>query len=150
MENRIPPPVVFIVTALVMAQLPPSPLLQGLPNIVRGVLIALFLSVAALHTPPALWRFYRAGTTPSPLQPEKASHLVQEGPYRWTRNPMYVGLASALLAWATYLGSLWAFLGPLAFAAYLTRFQILPEERALLQLFGDDYREYQRRVPRWL
>jgi protein-S-isoprenylcysteine O-methyltransferase Ste14 len=55
---------------------------------------------------------------------------------------MYLGMLIALLAWAIYLPSALAFLGPVAFALYITRFQILPEERAMHSLFGSAFSEY--------
>ena len=86
----------------------------------------------------------------NPLHPERATALVTSGPYRFTRNPMYVGILLLLSAWAVYLGSAspWFFL-PLAFVT-LTVQQIMPEEKILAQTFADGYRAYQDRVPRWL
>lgn len=95
-------------------------------------------------------RFARARTTVSPLAPEKASQLVTEGPYAVSRNPMYVGLALLLVAWALWLGSASPWLVPPLFVALLTRFQIKPEETALAARFGEPYREYLRAVPRWI
>jgi protein-S-isoprenylcysteine O-methyltransferase Ste14 len=63
---------------------------------------------------------------------------------------MYVGLACALIAWAVFLGSAWALLGPVAFVLYTGRFQIAPEERALEKLFGSEYSDYCAKVRRWL
>ena len=63
---------------------------------------------------------------------------------------MYAGLAALLLAWAVYLAVPWAFLGPLAFVLAITRFQIVPEERVLLEKFGTAYADYRRQVRRWL
>ncbi len=84
------------------------------------------------------------------MKPEAASSLVVTGIYKVTRNPMYVGLSFLLLAWAVFLWSAWALLGPLVFLAYIFRFQIAPEERALATLFGADYSAYKARVRRWL
>jgi protein-S-isoprenylcysteine O-methyltransferase Ste14 len=84
------------------------------------------------------------------MKPETATALVCGGVYTVTRNPMYLGLLVLLIAWAVYLSSAWALLGPLAFAVYITRFQILPEERALGTLFGAEYAAYRARVRRWL
>jgi protein-S-isoprenylcysteine O-methyltransferase Ste14 len=94
--------------------------------------------------------FRRARTTVNPTRPEEATQLVRSGVYRITRNPMYVGLACLLVAWAVFLSSPWALLGPLAFVLYIGRFQIAPEERALAKLFGSDYSAYQAEVRRWL
>ena len=55
-----------------------------------------------------------------------------------------------LLAWAGFLGAWWVLPGPFAFAAYLRRFQIAPEEDALASLFGAQYLSYKSRVRRWL
>ncbi|MGZ5132161.1 MAG: methyltransferase family protein, partial [Caldimonas sp.] len=94
--------------------------------------------------------FRRARTTVNPTKPQSASSLVVSGIYRLTRNPMYVGLLLLLLAWAAFLCSPWALLGPLAFVLYIGRFQIAAEERALLALFGSEYSAYKARVRRWL
>src|SRR6185295_5497363 len=72
--------------------------------------------------------FRRAQTTINPMKPEAARSLVSSGVYRFTRNPMYVGLLLALLAWATFLSAPLALAGPLAFVLYIGRFQIAPEE----------------------
>lgn len=94
--------------------------------------------------------FRRHGTTVDPLHPEGASRVVDTGPYRYTRNPMYLGFAVMLTGWAVGLAHpLGAILPPL-FIAYLTRFQIRPEERALRAKFGEDFEAYAQRVPRWL
>ncbi|MFN8610037.1 MAG: isoprenylcysteine carboxylmethyltransferase family protein [Vulcanimicrobiota bacterium] len=146
LKNRIPPPLVFLVTGLAMFSC--APRIAPLPGAV--VLIPLLVLVALLHAVPAFFQFRGAATTVSPLRPAEASSLVTSGPYRWTRNPMYLGLTCLLLAWAAYLGSLRVFLGPLFFVAYITYFQILPEEQALRQLFGQEYEQYRLRVPRWL
>lgn len=94
--------------------------------------------------------FKRAGTTFNPFKPENSSALVTSGVYGFTRNPMYLGLAMALLGWATFLSSAWTLAGPVAFVLYITRFQIVPEERVLAGRFGEAYAGYAARVRRWL
>jgi protein-S-isoprenylcysteine O-methyltransferase Ste14 len=76
--------------------------------------------------------------------------LVTGGIYRYTRNPMYVGLVFVLVGWAAFLASLWTLVGPLACALYLQRFQIEPEERVLGERFGAAYADYAASVRRWL
>jgi protein-S-isoprenylcysteine O-methyltransferase Ste14 len=63
---------------------------------------------------------------------------------------MYVGLLFVLVAWAVFLSSAWALLGPLVFVLYMNQFQIAPEERVLSGMFGTDYTAYKARVRRWL
>ena len=92
----------------------------------------------------------RAGSTIDPTRPAAASALVTGGPFRISRNPMYVGFTLMLLAWAAWLQSPWALAGPVLFALYLGRWQIVPEERALRAKFGAAYADYEARVRRWL
>jgi protein-S-isoprenylcysteine O-methyltransferase Ste14 len=95
--------------------------------------------------------FRRADTTVDPRQPGKSSALVTRGIYARTRNPMYVGMLLVLLGWGAFLSNgLGLALGPAAFFLYVNHRQIPAEERALSQAFGDAYREYARRVRRWL
>jgi protein-S-isoprenylcysteine O-methyltransferase Ste14 len=94
--------------------------------------------------------FRQHRTTINPLHPENTSRLVTGGIYRISRNPMYVGMALLLLAWAVYLESPAALLGIGGFIAYITHFQIMPEETLLAQHFGADFSAYRQRVRRWL
>ena len=63
---------------------------------------------------------------------------------------MYVGLTLVLIGWAAFLCSAWALPGPVVFVLYITRFQIVPEERVLAGKFGAAYAQYTARVRRWL
>jgi protein-S-isoprenylcysteine O-methyltransferase Ste14 len=97
----------------------------------------------------ALFEFLRAKTTVNPLSPEAASAIVTSGIYRYSRNPMYVGLLLALLGWSVWLSHLLPFALLPFFILYINRFQIEPEERALSVKFGGLYRDYRRSVRRW-
>ncbi|WP_036553881.1 methyltransferase family protein [Nocardioides insulae] len=94
--------------------------------------------------------FYRHGTTVDPVHPDRASTLVTSGPFRFTRNPMYLGMTGLLVAHAVWRGRPVAVLPAAAFVVYLDRFQIPPEEEALTANFGEDYDDYRSSVPRWL
>lgn len=149
-ENRIPPPLVALLIALLMwlaAEWLPS---TGLPPVIRYGAGAIVLMAGICFALPAVRSFRRAGTTVNPVKIEAASDLVTSGIYNVSRNPMYVGLTLVLCAWSFFLGSLWTLVGPVVFVAYITRFQIIPEERVLAVKFGESYREYCRRVRRWL
>lgn len=94
--------------------------------------------------------FRRADTTVNPVDVKDASSLVQAGPYRLSRNPMYVGMAGLLFAHAVGRRS-WIALVPLVgYVVVMDRTQIPAEENALREKFGADYDDYAFRVPRWL
>jgi protein-S-isoprenylcysteine O-methyltransferase Ste14 len=116
----------------------------------RELLAAVLVVIALTIGVSAIVSFGRARTTLNPLQPDAASALVVRGIYRWTRNPMYLAMLLVLVAWACIVanGAALAIL-PL-FVAYLNRFQIAPEERALQARFGDEFQQYKRTVRRWL
>jgi protein-S-isoprenylcysteine O-methyltransferase Ste14 len=150
LEAKVPPPAVAAVVAVAIwgtSRL--APLLQA-PSVLRAVAAAAIALVGVGFSAAGILAFRRARTTVNPTTPEKASSLVNSGVYRITRNPMYVGLSCVLVAWAVFLSSAWALLGPVAFMLYIGRFQIAPEERALTKLFGSAYASYQARVRRWL
>ena len=147
---RVPPVALFAVVALLMwavASWLPSWRI-ALPG--RTVATVLLLLVAGAIGIAGVRAFDRARTTVDPLRPERASALVTSGIYRRTRNPMYVALAIALLAWAVWLAHPPAAAGIVAFVAWMNRFQIAAEERALRALFGAEFEHYCREVPRWL
>jgi protein-S-isoprenylcysteine O-methyltransferase Ste14 len=89
-------------------------------------------------------------TTVNPLTPGASSSVVSSGIYRISRNPMYLGFLLALAGWAVYLSNAGAALLLPVFVAYLTQYQIKPEERSLLAKFGSEFAQYMSRVRRWL
>ena len=116
----------------------------------RAVVAAVFFIAALVTGLPAVLGFRRAKTTVNPLKPEASTALVTGGIYRWTRNPMYLAMLLLLAAWACIVSN-WAALAMLPlFVAYLNRFQIGPEERALQARFGAEFDSYRRQVRRWL
>lgn len=150
LDNRVPPPVAGLLLAVLMWWLAPHGPLLGWPPGLRSALALLLVGVGGSFDMAGIWAFRRQRTTVNPLRPANASALVTGGVYRITRNPMYVGMACFLLAWAVWLGALVALAGPLVFVAFITRFQIRPEERVLTALFGDAFTDYTQRVRRWL
>ena len=149
-ELRIPPPLVAILVAAGMwlaSYVLPAFDVGRAP---RLALAALFVLAGAIGAILAFRAFGRAETTVDPVRIDRASALVTTGIYGLTRNPMYVGLALLLCGWASWLAAPWTIIGPVGFVAFVTRFQIVPEERMLLTRFGDGYAAYRRRVRRWL
>lgn len=150
LETRIPAPFVAMAIALAMHFLPQADPLADAIDVVRLAAIDLSMNLSALVAIAAFAGFIHARTTINPLRPERASVLVTHGIYRYTRNPMYLSLLLLLVAYASYLGTWAALAGPVLYVAYITRFQILPEERVLLSKFGAEYEAYRRRVRRWI
>jgi protein-S-isoprenylcysteine O-methyltransferase Ste14 len=150
LELRIPPPVVgLLVGAGMWAVAQALPMLQ-VPRLVRLAAVAVLGASGVAVAIGGVIAFRRARTTVNPLKPETSSALVCTGVYSFTRNPMYLGMALVLVAWAAFLSSVWSLAGPALFAWYITRFQIVPEERVLQKLFGESFTEYRQRVRRWL
>lgn len=108
------------------------------------------LVIALLLMAAAIMAFIRSRTTINPMRPSNASRLITSGVFRLTRNPIYLGDALALAAWAVWLGNFWVFWLVALFVAYIDRAQIAPEEAALRQTFGQAYTDYCARVRRWL
>ena len=148
LELKIPPAAVWLICALLMwaiAHLLPFGALPHLPAVaITFTMIGVGVGLAAL------WSFHKARTTINPLDPSQATHFVSKGIYQLTRNPMYVGLVCCLLAWAIWLSYLLTWIGILLFIAYMTRFQIIPEERILKLKFGKEYENYCLKVRCWL
>jgi protein-S-isoprenylcysteine O-methyltransferase Ste14 len=150
LELRIPPPIVGLIVGggmWTVAHLPP---ILPLPWISRLLVAVVLVTIGVAVALGGVASFRRARTTVNPLKPETSVALVSTGVYSFTRNPMYLGMGWALFAWAVYLSSVWSLLGPVLFALYITRFQIVPEERALERLFGASFAAYKKRVRRWL
>ena len=106
------------------------------------VLVAVALAIAARA------RFTRAGTNVNPMLPTTA--LVLEGPYKFTRNPMYLGLTMLVTGVALFSNAVWMLVVLIPTVFVLQREVIAKEERYLEAKFGDEYRAYRSRVRRWL
>lgn len=150
LELKIPPPLVMLVTALLMWLASAVVPFLGLALPWRWPVVVV-LGCAAFATAGAgVLAFVRARTTVNPHTPHASVTLVATGVYRLTRNPMYLGLLMLLVAWGVYLANLLALALLPLFVLYLNRFQIGPEERALATKFGAAYASYQASVRRWL
>lgn len=150
LEKRIPPLALVLIVGLLMWLIAISgPRIEaGEPF--RLALAAILFGLGTLFPLAGVISFRRSKTTVDPRKPEASSTLVSSGIYRYSRNPMYVGFGLWLLAWGLFLASTWALIGVLFFVVYMNRFQIEPEERALRATFGEAFRDYERRVRRWL
>lgn len=146
--SRIPPPAIYFAGFLIGVAIELAWPIGSLPSAFAlaaglvGGAVWLALDVRAMML------FQKAGTGVAPTQP--TTGLVTHGPYRVTRNPMYVGMAFLYLGLALALGVIWSLALLPVVLAIVDRLVIAPEERYLEAKFGEKYREYKRRVRRWL
>ena len=150
LELKVPPPILALCLAPLMWFTPALVRSVVVPFGVRlGVALALVV-IGQCISISGMVSFRRAKTTMNPIKPGAASSLVSSGVYRFTRNPMYLGLSVTLLGWAMFLANPLALLAVPLFVLYINRFQINPEERVLSSLFGAEYAAYKEKVRRWL
>jgi protein-S-isoprenylcysteine O-methyltransferase Ste14 len=150
LELKVPPPIVALVTGVVMWLA--SSLFAPFPDpfCVRASIAVVLACLGAAIDVVAIVTFRRASTTVHPMKPQRASTLVTSGVFGFSRNPMYLGMVLYLVAWAVYLSNWLAALIVPLFVLYMNRFQIAPEERVLESLFGEKYAAYKETVGRWV
>lgn len=150
LELLIPPPVIMLATGVLMwvaSTLFPALAFPWLHSAAWGAaaaLLGLAVSLSGVAT------FKHARTTVDPRRPAEATTLITSGIYRYSRNPMYLGVMLVLIGWALFLGNLLSALLIVGFVLYINRYQILPEERLLQEKFGGDFTAYKGRVRRWI
>jgi protein-S-isoprenylcysteine O-methyltransferase Ste14 len=149
LELRIPPPVLALVTALVMWAGASHATPKHRPSWLHGAMLGILVT-GAIVMAGGIVALRAARTTVAPTRPDTSTHLVRSGIYRLTRNPIYLGVLLILTAWAMHLWQPQSFVALPVFAGWLHRFQILPEERALRARFGADFDAYVAGTSRWL
>lgn len=150
LQLKIPPPLVVFVAAALMAGAAYAFPGAEIDIPARVVLAVVFAVIGAVCIGSGIAEFRRHGTTIDPREPQRSSSLVDTGIFRFTRNPMYLGLLVVLTGWAVYLSNLLPFIVLPMYVLYLGKYQIEPEERLLAAKFGDHYEAYRRKVRRWI
>jgi len=148
MNNKIPPPIVTFICGLAI-YFSKTFFIQFFSynnNTISLFLLILGLTVFTL----AVKAFNRKKTTVNPLEPRQASSLVSTGIFKYSRNPMYLGMLIILLAISFKFNLVGGIVISLFFYLFITKFQILPEEEAMNELFGDEFIEYSNRTRRWI
>ena len=148
---RFPPPAIYVIGLLVgfgVDRLWPLRIVRsGQMSALRLAGISLAAAGVALAA-WALYAFRSVGTSPLPIRPTTA--IASRGPYRFTRNPMYLGMAALSAGVALLANALWPLLMLIVVLGLVQAIVILPEERYLERKFGNDYRVYKTKVRRWL
>jgi protein-S-isoprenylcysteine O-methyltransferase Ste14 len=143
----VPPPLLYAVplaAGLLIQHWRHLPVVPGWAAVPLGV-ACVFLGLVGL---PAVLAFHRARTSPNPFRPSSA--LVTTGPYRFSRNPMYVGITLLYAGVALWVNTVWPLLFLPGILIVMYYGVIVLEEAYLERIFGDEYRQYARRVRRWV
>ncbi len=150
LDLKIPPLLLAVLFGILMWFVPAVPSGFAFSSSFRIAAAAVLAAGGAAFLVLGIVAFRKARTTPNPMKPETASSLVTSGVYRYSRNPMYVGMVAILIAWGVFLSNLFALALAAGFGFYLNRFQIQPEEDAMDALFGEAFQNYKKQVRRWL
>ena len=148
MKTKIPPPILALVM-IVLIYLS-SFFIESTTFNYQGSLSVLVLILGLACAVPSFKLFARYKTTISPLKPSDATALVTEGMYRYSRNPMYLGLLLLTIASTIWFGTWFGIIINILFIFLINFLQIIPEEEALLEIFGEEYEEYKKNVRRWI
>jgi len=147
MKNRVPPPIVTLICALLIYLSKPffPELIFNYSNQIFLFFLISGLSIILI----SFQTFKREKTTINPIKIEKASSLVTNGIFKYSRNPMYLGMVLILISIAIKFNFYGGIPVVVFFVYFITSFQILPEEKAMLKLFGEDFINYKNKTRRW-
>ena len=148
MKTKIPPPILalMMIGLIYLSSLIVVPITfnyQGTFSIL-GIIIGLACAI------PSFRLFARYKTTISPLTPSETTALVTEGMYRYSRNPMYLGLLLLTFSSTIWFGTWLGLILNIMFIFLINLLQIIPEEEALQEIFGEEYADYKKKVRRWV
>ena len=147
-KTKIPPPLVALTFGFLINYTKNIfPKIEIGRGYVFGSIIIL-LGIIIILSAIVLFKKYK--TTITPLKPSKATKLIVSGVYKFSRNPMYLGLLLVLLGISIILNLTGGFFLIPLFILYLNIFQIVPEENAMVDLFKDEFLEYRKNVRRWI
>ena len=146
MKTKIPPPILaLIMIAIIYLS---SFIVETFTFSYQTVLSVLVVVVGFGCALPSFRLFAKNKTTISPFTPWETTALVTAGMYRYSRNPMYLGLVLLTIAATIFFGTWLGIVIVVAFIFLLNLLQIIPEEEALLDIFGEEYVEYKKKVRR--
>lgn len=150
LELKIPPPVLTIISILLMWGLAKMTASSSFFFSGQKAIAVILILIGIAFGLIGIFSFKKSSTTTNPSQPETTSQLVTSGIFKLSRNPMYLGIVWVLLGWLVFLGNLFSLLIPILFVLYLTQFQIKPEEKILCKKFGKAYETYKKSTRRWI
>ena len=148
MNNKIPPPIVAFICGLAIYF--SKSFFNQFYNFNNNI-ISLFLLILGLAIFLSAVKSFRIQkTTVNPLEPKQASSLVTSGVFKFSRNPMYLGMLIILLSLSCKFNLIGGMIISLFFYIFITKFQIIPEEAAMNELFGNEFIDYSKKTRRWI
>ena len=148
MNNKIPPPIVTFICGLAIYF--SKSFFNQFFSYSNNIISLFLLILGLLVFLSAVKSFRRQKTTVNPLEPRQASSLVTSGIFKFSRNPMYLGMLIILLSISFKFNLIGGMFTSLFFYIFITKFQILPEEAAMNDLFGDEFINYSKKTRRWI
>ena len=147
-KTKIPPPLIALTFGFLMNY---TKNIFPKINIRNEIIFGSFMIIIGLVIIlSAIILFKKYQTTITPLNPSNATKLITDGIYKFSRNPMYLGLLLVLLGISIIINLTGGFFLIPLFILYLNLFQIIPEENAMVDLFKDEFLEYKENVRRWI
>ncbi|WP_281540424.1 methyltransferase family protein [Maribacter aestuarii] len=149
MELKLPPALVVFIFAFAMYLLSRFLPFGYFDFFGRLLLAKILTGTAIVILCVSLIQFFKSKTTIDPTAPAKSKKLVTNGFYKFSRNPMYLAMLLLLLALGLKFGNAFNVLLAAGFVSFMNRFQIIPEERMLLEKFGREFKDYCTITRRW-
>jgi protein-S-isoprenylcysteine O-methyltransferase Ste14 len=149
-QVRLPPPLLFLTCVLaagLLDYLAPVRVVDA-PIAIRTIPAVLFFGISGYVALHAVFVLIKHGTGVDPAR--STTTIVSSGPFRFSRNPMYLALLVMLAGLAVLLASIWFLAFTVVLWLLLDRLAVQPEEKYLEAKFGDHYRAYRSRVRRWI
>tara|TARA_B100002019_G_scaffold262957_1_gene250727 strand:+ start:217 stop:669 length:453 start_codon:yes stop_codon:yes gene_type:complete len=146
--SKIPPPLVVLILVISTFFSSKKIDLIYIPFQTLISIFILFIGILILINP--VLKFKRSKTTINPIKFKKVNKLVTSGIYKYSRNPMYLGLLMIVVSSSIYYLNIYSILTPLFFYLWINRFQIKREENFLIEKFGKEYLSYKNKTRRWI
>ena len=145
---KIPPPILVII--LITSNYFSSDKLDLISIPYRTLFSIVILSIGILVIINPVVKFIKSKTTVNPVEFKNVEKLVTSGIYKYSRNPMYLGMIMIIISSTIYYLNFYSLLTPFIFYFWINRFQIKREEVFLEEKFGQEYLSYKTKTRRWI
>tara|TARA_A100001011_G_scaffold90335_1_gene94895 strand:+ start:715 stop:1158 length:444 start_codon:yes stop_codon:yes gene_type:complete len=145
---KIPPPLLVLILVISNYFSSKKIDLILLPNQNLISFIIFLIGVLILINP--IFKFIKSKTTIDPIKFKKVNKLITSGIYKYSRNPMYLGLLMILISTSIFYLNIFSIITPILFYFWINRFQIKREEIFLTEKFGKEYLLYMTKTRRWI